>query len=164
MYSKKYISKIGNQLLARKESIAIAESVTSGYLQFLFSTADNASDFFQGGLTAYNLGQKARHLGIDPIQGQQCDCVSLQTAREMALGVTTLFTSQWGMGITGYASPLPALGIKQPFAFYAIAFSNTIVLSQRVDSRKEQGIHAQKYFAHDALKSFSLLLKKVPTI
>src|ERR1051325_1421918 len=98
MYNEEIINSIKEKLVAAKESIAVAESVTSGHLQAALSQAENASFFFQGGITAYNLGQKSRHLNIDPIQAENCDSVSKDVAIKMALEVSKMFTSNWGVG------------------------------------------------------------------
>jgi len=161
MINKKYLSAIGSILLGRKETIAMAESVTSGYLQFVFSQAENASGFFQGGITAYNLGQKVRHLGIEPIHAEENNCVSLQAAVQMAIGSTKLFTSHWGIGITGYATPLSLWKIKKPFAFYAITYNTKVLFSNRVDSTRLQGKPSQEYFVQETLKSFHKLLSTI---
>lgn len=58
------------------ETVAVAESVTAGLLQLAFSSADFATKYFQGGITVYNIGQKSRHLLIDPIHAIECNCVS----------------------------------------------------------------------------------------
>ena len=76
---------------------------------------------FQGGLTVYNLGQKCRHLGVNPIQALECNCVSDKVAVEMAISVCKLFTSDWGIAITGYSTPVPESDNKL-FAYFAIAF------------------------------------------
>jgi nicotinamide-nucleotide amidase len=49
---------LGRSLAGKKETIAVAESVTAGQLQTMFSLAPEASCFFEGGLTVYNLEQK----------------------------------------------------------------------------------------------------------
>src|SRR5689334_221261 len=88
--------RIGKLLCARKETIAVAESVTSGQLQTFLSLPDRAMDFFQGGLTAYNLGQKTKHLDVDPIHAFACNCVSERVASEMANNIRLMFNSDWG--------------------------------------------------------------------
>src|SRR5690606_29379780 len=155
----KEIDLIARVLQERKETLAIAESVTAGYLQTAISQANDASCFFQGGITAYNLGQKAKHLGIDPIHAETCNCVSIQTARQMALGAAALFSSQWGIGITGYATAVESIAIKRPFAFYAIAYGSEILVADSVTSPKPEGKNSQEYFARETLKLFSMLLK-----
>lgn len=78
------LERIKTYMLAHTETLAVAESVTSGCLQAALSLAEDATRFFQGGITAYNLGRKARHLKIDPIHAQEANCVSEKVAIEMA--------------------------------------------------------------------------------
>src|SRR5688500_8216804 len=122
------IQVIGNILIERQQSIAVAESVTSGHMQVALSTATDAVKFYQGGITAYNIGQKSRHLHVEPIHAIACNCVSEQVACEMALQVCNLFNSQWGISITGYASKVPESN-NELFAFYAIAYAGKIIQS-----------------------------------
>lgn len=67
LYNMSAINSIRDYVLENKQTLAVAESVTSGHLQAAISVAENASSFFQGGITAYNLGQKCRHLNIEPL-------------------------------------------------------------------------------------------------
>ena len=59
MYDIEALNEIRDRLTGNGESLAVAESVTSGHLQAALSSAENASHFYQGGITAYNLGQNA---------------------------------------------------------------------------------------------------------
>src|SRR5215203_1295610 len=86
------IQLIRDRLLARKETVAVAESVSSGYLQLAFSRGKDAEKFYQGGITTYNLGQKAKHLCVEPIHALDCNSVSEKVASQMARGVNDLFT------------------------------------------------------------------------
>src|SRR5688572_33040104 len=117
-YSPVIPDPVRDILLKRKQTVSVAESVTAGHLQVAFSLAENAMDFFQGGITVYNLGQKTRHLGVNPIHGIECNCVSEQIAVQMARQVNQLFLSDWGLAITGYASPVPEENITELFACY----------------------------------------------
>lgn len=126
------VNRIRTILIKRQQTLAVAESVTAGMLQVAFSSADNATEYFQGGITAYNLGQKARHLGLDPIHGQQCDCVSAETARALSENCCSLFSSHWGIGITGYASTVPEKGITELYAYYSIAADGEEMKSARI--------------------------------
>src|SRR3954466_4454845 len=97
------LQSIKTILTNRKEKIAVAESVTAGDIQAAFSLSENALQFFEGGITVYNLQQKVRHLQINAENAKACNCVSEQTAAEMATGVSALFAVDWGISITGYA-------------------------------------------------------------
>jgi nicotinamide-nucleotide amidase len=155
LISRESIDALKNELLEKKQTLAVAESVTSGVLQAICSAATDASMFFQGGITVYNLGQKAIHLGIEPIYAEQCDCVSGQTAAEMAIGVCGLFKSDWGIGVTGYASPTPESDGKL-FAYIAIAFKGEVVLNEKTEPKGSAFFEVQLEYAFTAID----LLKK----
>lgn len=155
MYNIQEISSIKDFMISCSHTLAVAESVTSGHLQAALSLATDASKFFHGGITAYNLGQKARHLHVNPIHATACNSVSKDIADEMALNVIPLFSSDWSIGITGYASPLPELGIHNLFAIYSIAFRKTIVERGRVESDDKGLYQVQVYFANRVLQEFN---------
>lgn len=128
---------IRSKLTGSCETLGVAESVTSGNLQAAFSLAKEATEFFQGGLTLYNNGQKARHVHIDPIAGERTNCVSEKIAQDMATGACRFFTSDWGLGITGYAAPVPAWNIRNKlFAWFAIAYHNEVVVTEKIESTR----------------------------
>ena len=129
MFNKENIQKVADLLIRHKHTIAVAESVTGGFLQAALSSAENASTFFQGGITAYNITQKYTHLHINLAHAIACNCVSEQTAREMAIGVGQSFSSNWGVSITGYASPVPGHHMEELYAWYAIVFDHECITS-----------------------------------
>jgi nicotinamide-nucleotide amidase len=61
--------------------------------------------FFLGGITAYNIEQKVRLLGIDRAHAELVDCVSPRVPEEMAEGVSNMFQADIGLATTGYAEP-----------------------------------------------------------
>ena len=158
MYNDQVISAIRDYMISNGQTVAVAESVTSGHLQAALSLASEASKFFHGGITAYNLGQKARHLHVNPIHATSCNSVSEAVADEMALNTLTLFSSDWSVGITGYASPMPDLGIHTLFAFYSIAFRREIVQRGKLESVKETAYDVQVDFANQALTQLNCQL------
>lgn len=161
MYDDKAIEAIKNALKAGKQTIAVAESVTSGHIQAAFSTAIGAEEFFQGGITAYNAGQKCRHLNIEPIYSLKDNCISDGVACTMAANVTRLFISDYGIGITGYASPLPERGISisDLFAYFAIAKKEEILLCKRITTAETDIISAQADYTNQVLNHLKRLLE-----
>lgn len=155
MNVKRPLDRIKEYLTGRQETLAVAESVTSGHLQVTFSLAQQATSFYQGGITAYNLGQKSRHLKIDPIHGEICNCVSEQIAVDMATHICGLFSSSWGIGITGYAAPVPELQIKTLHAYYAFAHKGENVYSRKITAPKMSVVKVQQYFVENVLKDFA---------
>ena len=159
MFDKKLIDFIAKELLNRNESVAVAESVTGGLLQAAFSIAENASQFFQGGITAYNVGQKYRHLLVDPLHALSCDSVSLKIAEDMSKHVCCMFTSTFGLASTGYASLVPEQNINKLFTYYAIARGSKIIDSGLIHSRDDEGLNTQLLYVDKILRKLKLILK-----
>lgn len=158
MFDKKLIDDIGNKLKEKKQSIAVAESVTSGLLQAAFSNAKEASFFFQGGITAYNIGQKSRHLLVEPLHAIEYNCVSEIVSQQMSKQVCNLFLSDYGIGITGYAARLPEKNINELFAYYSITFKNEILKSGKMNADTDEGLDAQLFYCSNVLKILNDLL------
>lgn len=158
MFDFTRINEIKNRLVENKQTLAVAESVTSGFLQAAFSSAENASLFFQGGITAYNLAQKFRHLDVEPIHAESVNCVSPKVAREMATHCTKLFHSDWGIGITGYASPMPQAD-NRLFALICIAHRTEVMLETEISSTEEPGPNTQLWFVGQVVERLLGVLK-----
>ena len=135
LFKKKELEAIGKALIKRGETLAVAESVTAGLLQFALSNIPDATKFYQGGITAYNLGQKFKHLKVEPIHALEVNCVSQRVALEMATHICGQFCSDWGVGVTGYASPTPESGDKV-FAYYAIVHKGRVKRQGRIAPAK----------------------------
>jgi nicotinamide-nucleotide amidase len=101
------------------QTIAVAESLTIGHVQALIGSVSGASKVFSGGITAYTLEQKVRHLGVDRSHAQTVNSVSERVAVEMARGVRRLFGASVGLATTGYAEPAPGEQVEAPFAYVA---------------------------------------------
>lgn len=100
-------------------TLAAAESLTCGRVQARIGEISGASHFFLGGLTAYSLEEKVRHLGVDRASARRVDAVSADVAAQMARGACRLFGSDLALATTGYAEPAP--GVDAPFAWWALA-------------------------------------------
>jgi len=157
-YSKrKVLNLIGKALIQKKETIAVAESVTTGLLQYALGTIENASLFYQGGITTYNLGQKSKHLNVEPIRAIEVNCVSDKIASQMALEVSHLFHSTWGIGITGYSSPVPEAGGKL-FCHIAIAYKGQLVKNSCVDANDKDPVEIQEQYLSEVIHCMKSLL------
>lgn len=141
-----------------KISLAVAESITCGNLQALIGSISGASDFFKGGITAYNLGQKVKHLNIEELHAKPVDCVSGQVAIEMARGVTVLFNSTIGLGTTGFAE----LKKGVPNAYIAVFDARTNDHKVIQVEKRLQRVEMQKFTADSALHLLINFLKCQP--
>lgn len=152
--------QVSSLLLQRKQTVAVAESVTAGHLQVAFSLAAHAMEFFQGGITAYNLGQKTRHLEVDPILALSCNCVSEEVSAQMAEQITHLFLSDWGIAITGYASPVPEQDIHELFACYAIYSKQTGMVTRTIVADKNPPAIVRHFYTIQVIDHFRQLLEE----
>jgi len=96
---------LGEFLRRRGLTIAVAESCTGGLLGSLITDVPGSSDYFRGGVIAYQNDVKERLLGVPSRTLAAVGAVSEETARAMAHGVRNLLESDIGVGITGIAGP-----------------------------------------------------------
>ena len=100
--------------------LAVAESMTAGGLQALIAAESGASEFFVGGITAYTIDQKVRHLGVSRAEAAPVDCVSAEVAWQMARGACALFGADVAVATTGYAEPAAERGFAEAGLFWAL--------------------------------------------
>lgn len=160
-FMQSLLDYIGEALRDADESVSVAESVTSGCLQFSFSQMKEASEFFKGGITAYTLEEKLKLLNIDEEKARKCNCVSKEMAEAMSLNVAKLFNADWGISITGYATPVKESDEKI-FAHFSFAYKNEIVLSKKLELHyKTEASTAQLYYAEFILGCFKCQLNQM---
>jgi nicotinamide-nucleotide amidase len=159
MFDKDLLFSIGEKLKNKGLSVAVAESVTSGLLQCAFSNIPEASTFFQGGITVYNVGQKCRHLLVEPLHAIANNSVSEKVARDLAGNVCRLFTSNYGLGIVGYAATMPEKNIHALHAFFAISFEGKIIEEGKINTKEEEGLPAQAFYTENLLRHFLATLE-----
>jgi len=151
-----------------RRTLAVAESITCGHLQARIGAISGASELFLGGITAYTLAEKVKHLGVKRAAAKAVNSVSAGVAEQMARGACALFGSDFSLATTGYAEPFdPAQGgpsverkITAPFAWWALAHAQGsrsgrggkfIVRSGRVDGPGLARVAMQEFVAECAL-------------
>lgn len=154
----KSLQKVSRELQNRNEKIAVAESVTSGFLQFLFSQMENASTFFSGGITAYNLEQKANLLNVDRETAIQTNCVSPLVSETMSKKVLETFRSDWGIAVTGYATPVRESGFEL-YAYFSVHHQSRLLISEKIRPENVKlPSEIQQFYSETILKKFLELL------
>ena len=156
-------------------TLAAAESMTCGRVQAAVGEVSGASKFFLGGLTAYTLDEKVRHLGVERRAARRVNCVSALVAEQMARGACRLFGSDLGVATTGYAEPSAADGVVDPFAWWAIACRKgchlmddkrrrgraIVVRSARVECPGATRVDAQSFVADAVLTELIAYLREL---
>jgi nicotinamide-nucleotide amidase len=98
-------SVVGNLLRLSGTSLSVAESCTGGGVGQMLTEIPGSSDYFWGGVIAYDNSVKVRLLGVDPGDLDQFGAVSPVVAQKMAIGVKNSLGTTWGLSITGIAGP-----------------------------------------------------------
>jgi nicotinamide-nucleotide amidase len=146
-------------------TLATAESLTCGRVQARIGAISGASDFFAGGITAYSLEQKMRHLGVPRELAAPVNSVSAAVAERMAAGACALFGADLGIATTGYAEPAPEWKVTEPFAWWALARrrpdGTTLARSGRVDCPGASRTEAQEKVAVAALDALVAWLTEI---
>jgi nicotinamide-nucleotide amidase len=96
---------IGELLLQRRETVALAESCTGGRIADLLTSIPGASAWFPGGAVVYANAMKEAWVGVREETLLSHGAVSEATAKEMAEGVRAAAASTWGLSVTGIAGP-----------------------------------------------------------
>ncbi|MCE1247656.1 MAG: CinA family protein [Firmicutes bacterium] len=86
-------------------TVALAESCTGGLLSSRLTDVPGSSEFFMGGVVAYNNDIKINILRVPFDIIYTYGAVSGRTALAMANGARKLFDTDLGIGITGICGP-----------------------------------------------------------
>ena len=96
---------LGELLLKRHLSLAVAESCTGGLVGHLITNVPGSSQYFLGGVMVYSDEIKMKLLGVRQQTLQKQGAVSRETVQEMASGVRRLLAADIGAAISGIAGP-----------------------------------------------------------
>jgi len=96
---------VGDRLRKKRATVAVAESCTGGKLAARLTEIPGSSDYFLGGVVAYENHIKEGALGVPVSLFKQFGAVSAPVAKAMAVGIRERFGSTYGVGITGIAGP-----------------------------------------------------------
>jgi nicotinamide-nucleotide amidase len=92
-------------LTARKQTLAVAESCTGGYLAHRITNVPGASAVLLGGYVTYSNEAKVAMLGVDLVLIDAHGAVSKQVAVAMAEGCRASANSDFALATTGIAGP-----------------------------------------------------------
>ncbi|MEB3160426.1 MAG: competence/damage-inducible protein A [Synechocystis sp.] len=98
-------SVVGELLQQRGQTVSVAESCTGGGLGAMLTEQPGSSDYFWGGVIAYDNRVKEQLLNVDAQVLNIEGAVSGAVAEAMALGVKSQLGTDWGVSITGIAGP-----------------------------------------------------------
>ena len=121
------LNKIKDILIKEGLTISVAESCTGGNIQSLLTSINGSSNYFDGGITVYNIDQKVKHLGVNRQMAEEVNCISEEISEQMALGCNKMFESNINISTTGYIDD---------YLHYSIVIDNEVIMSDRFDVYK----------------------------
>ena len=96
---------VGQMLLERHYSLALAESCTGGYISHRLTRIAGSSAYYYGGAITYSNDAKIRFLGVKLETLEKHGAVSRETALEMSRGIRDKTGASIGFSVTGIAGP-----------------------------------------------------------
>ncbi len=112
------VEDIGTQLLARGWRMAVAESATGGLIGHMMTQVSGSSQYFWGGIIAYDNTVKIKVLGVREETLVRWGAVSAVVALEMAAGACRALGVEVAVSVTGIAGPTGATASKPVGLYY----------------------------------------------
>ena len=96
---------VGRMLIAKRQSLALAESCTGGLIGKMLTDTPGASEFFLADLVTYAKSAKIALLSVPEAAIETHGSVSPQCAEAMAAGAVERTGADWALAVTGIAGP-----------------------------------------------------------
>lgn len=96
---------LGRLLTQQGKTISTAESCTGGKIAQVFTSVSGSSNYFRGSVVSYATDTKVSVLGVSQQTIDEFSVVSIQVAKEMAIGIQKLMKSDYAIATTGNAGP-----------------------------------------------------------
>jgi nicotinamide-nucleotide amidase len=96
---------VGDILKAKRQTLAVAESCTGGFLGNRITNVPGSSLYFLQGIVAYSNEAKINLLDVNSKKIETYGAISPQVARAMAKGIKEKSKATYGLSITGIAGP-----------------------------------------------------------
>jgi nicotinamide-nucleotide amidase len=114
-------SVVGDMLVARGETLGLAESLTGGLVGSRCAAVVGASNWFRGSVVSYASEVKFSVLGVP-----EGPVVCAEAAKAMATGAVKVLGSDVGLSVTGVAGPDEQDGQPVGTVFYGIARGGSV--------------------------------------
>lgn len=126
-------------LTRRRQTVAVAESLTGGLLGAAITTVPGASAVFRGGVIAYATDVKAALLGVSAALLEERGAVDPDVAGAMAAGVRERLGAAIGAATTGVAGPDAADGKPPGTVHIAVsAAGGTVVQTLALSGSRDE--------------------------
>lgn len=146
--------EIGKLLIANNLSLSTAESCTGGGVAALITSVPGSSEYFKGGIVAYDNEVKKNLLGVSPETLSAHGAVSRETVVEMAKGAMNRLKTDCAIATSGIAGPGGGT-LEKPVGtvWIAVAYKNEIV------TMKQEGDDGRAGNVEKAIKNALIMLR-----
>ena len=114
-------AEVGRLLMDRRWTVAVAESLTGGLVASRIVTVPGSSEWFKGGIVAYDSQVKFDVLGVP-----EGPVISEEAAKAMADGVRKLLGADVGLATTGVAGPAEQEGHPPGTVWLGVAVGDEV--------------------------------------
>lgn len=126
-------SSVVQTLIARKQTVGTAESMTGGQLAARFTNVPGSSEAFRGGIVSYHVDVKRDALNVPEGLIEDVGPVSAEVAEKMATGAREVLGVDWALSVTGNAGPASDMD-KKPVGLVYIGLAGP----NGVETREEK--------------------------
>lgn len=148
---------IGQLLTEKKQTLAVAESCTGGNIAKMITSVPGASNYFVGGIVAYNKMIKIKELLVDEKTIAENTVVSAQVAEAMAKGIQQKYQTDYAIATTGNAGPTADETDKTVGTVFIAIATPTTVFSEEFFFGKPR----EKVIGRASNKALELLRKEI---
>jgi nicotinamide-nucleotide amidase len=148
---------VGDELVARSQTVAAAESLTGGTVARLLTEHAGSSAYFLASAVAYANEAKVDLLGVSNATIEQFGAVSEETCTEMAHGIRRRAKATYGLATTGIAGPTGATPHKPVgLTFIGVAWEGGVQVKRLIytgdrHTIRERAAHGVIWLLHDQL-------------
>ena len=150
-------SVIGQLLTEKKQTLAVAESCTGGNIAKIITSVPGASNYFVGGIVAYNKMIKIKELQVDEKTITENTVVSAQVAEAMAKGIQQKYQTDYAIATTGNAGPTADETDKTVGTVFIAIATPTTIFSEEFFFGKPR----EKVIGRASNKALELLRKEI---
>ncbi|MFZ2283153.1 MAG: competence/damage-inducible protein A [Lutibacter sp.] len=148
---------IGQLMTEKKQTLSLAESCTGGNIAKMITSVPGASNYFVGGIVAYNKKIKINELLVDEKIIAENTVVSAQVAEAMAMGIQQKYQTDYAIATTGNAGPTADETDKTAGTVFIAIATPTTVFSEEFFFGKPR----EKVIARASNKALELLRKEI---
>ena len=151
-------TQIIHLLTARKQTLAVAESCTGGYIAHLLTNVPGASEVFSAGIVTYSNRAKEEFLGVSSETLSRNGAVSEPVAREMVEGARRTCGTDYAISVTGIAGPSGGTAEK-PVGTVFIGVASPLQTLVVRNFNPGERLAFKEATAHQALEQLLALIK-----